>query len=49
MVSFLPLPGGYFALANRTLSPCLVLPIAICLTFMAGICIWLDILVHVLL
>ena len=46
MVSFLPLPGAWFALSNRTISPSLVYPFISKITFL-GFRMWMDILVYV--
>lgn len=45
MVSFLPLPGTFFALANRNLSPSIVSTLYS--TLILGLCFRVDILVHV--
>jgi len=46
MVSLLPLPGSFFGLANRTLSPSIVSP-RNSMSDNIGICVWMDVLVHV--
>ena len=47
MVSYLPLPGGWFTITGRTLNPSFVVPSSIVLT-PVGLCMWMDLLVDVL-
>lgn len=47
MTSYLPVPGGFSTLANRALSPALVLPFWCTLTY-EGVRTWMGVLVSVI-